>query len=611
MKAEWRVIACAIAALGACRGRAARPPVDPHSFAEPDRVHVRALTLDLDVAFDTKVLAGTAKLELERVDRSAPLVLDDEGLVISSVVDCAGKKLGWHVGAHSSIGAPLRIDLGPGTNCVQIAYKTSPDAGALLWVDPSGTAGGKQPMLFTESQSIRARSWIPLQDTPSVRFAYSATIHAPAGLRALMSGDNPSTVASDGAWQVVQKQPIPSYLMALAVGDFVFRETGPRSGVYAEPAVADAAAHEFAEVEAMMAAAEKLYGPYRWGRYDMLVLPASFPFGGMENPNLTFLTPTVITGDRALVGLIAHELAHSWSGNLVTNKTWNDVWLNEGVTTYVEHRIMEELRGTEYSELLWYMGTRDIERTLSEVGSAAMQTSLSHAYGRDTAPDDFPEDLAYDKGALFLRTLEKVYGRDKFDAFLRGWFDGHAFQPVDSKMFAAEVKRVLGTKVDIDAWLYEGGVPPGAATAPSTIALQLEAAAAAFASAETLPDASAWTTMEWVVFLRALPKTSTAAQLDALDTAFHLTQTSNSEIAMHWLPLLVAADDRAGGPAIEKFLSTVGRRRMVMPLYEAMHGKNDWWRDLAKQTFERAKAIYHPITRESVAQLLAGTADVR
>jgi leukotriene-A4 hydrolase len=605
MKARLVVIVCA---LVACRG-GSRPPVDPHSFAEPDRVVVRALTLDLAVDFGQKTLAGTAKLELKRIDRSAQLVLDDEGLLIESVTDCAGKKLGFHIGPHISIGAPLRIDLGAASDCVEIAYRTSPDAGALLWVEPSGTAGGAKPMLYTESQSIRARTWIPLQDTPSVRFTYKATIHTQGGLRALMSGDNPREGSGD-TWQIEQKQPIPSYLMALAVGDFTFRETGPRTGVWGEPAIAEAAAKEFGEVEAMMTAAEKLYGPYRWGRYDMLVLPPSFPFGGMENPNLTFLTPTLITGDRALVGLIAHELAHSWSGNLVTNKTWNDVWLNEGITTYVEHRIMEELRGREYSELSWYVGAKDIARTLSEVGSASPTTSLAHAYRRDIAPDDFPEDLAYDKGALFMRTLEQAYGRDTFDAFLRGWFDGHAFQPVDSKMFAAEAKRVLGTKVNIDAWLYQGGIPADAALATSAIATRLEAAATAFASAGTLPDAVAWTTTEWVLFLRGLPKDITAARLDALDAAFHLTTTTNPEIAMHWLPILVGADDQAGAPAIEKFLTTVGRRRMVMPLYEAMHAKNPWWNDLAKKTFERAKPLYHPITRESVAQLLSADAPV-
>ncbi|HTL36544.1 MAG TPA: M1 family metallopeptidase [Kofleriaceae bacterium] len=605
MKVGFVVIACG---LLACKS-SPRAPVDPHSFAEPDRVSVRALTLDLTVDFGKKTLEGTAKLDLKRVDHSAQLVLDDEGLVINGVTDCDGKKLGWHVGPHINIGAPLRIDLGAPTECVVIAYRTSPDAGALLWVEPSGTFGQEEPMLFTQSESILARTWIPLQDTPSVRFTYRATIHTPLDMRALMSGENGPEHLGTDAWTVEQKQPIPSYLMALAVGHFTFRPTGPRSGIFAEPQIADAAANEFAEVEAMINAAEKLYGPYRWGRYDMLVLPPSFPLGGMVNPNLTFLSPTVITGDRALVGLIAHELAHSWSGNLVTNKTWNDVWLNEGITTYVEHRIMEELRGREYSDLLWYIASRDIDETLAEKGSANQETSLAHAYGRTIAPDDFPGDLAYDKGALFMRTLEEAYGRETFDKFLRGWFDGHAFQPADSKMFAAEVKRVLGTKVDVDAWIYKGGIPAGAAPTPSAIATKVDAAASAFATSGTLPDASTWATMQWVVFLRALPKTVTAAQLDALDAAFHLTTTKNSEIAMHWLPLLVNADDRTGAPAIETFLLTVGRRRMVMPLYEAMHDKGEWWFKFAKGVFEQAKPMYHPITRESVAQLLANKAD--
>ena len=607
----WPVLLVTI--LSGCKARA-RPPIDPHSFAEPDRVSVRALDLDLTVDFTAKTLSGTTRLQLTRTDRGAPLVLDDEGLVISSVTDCAGGRLAFHVGSHGVIGAPLRIDLGSG-DCVEIAYSTPPDAGALLWVEPTGTAGGKLPMLFTESQSILARTWIPLQDTPSVRFTYTATIHAPEGMWALRSGENPRQYVPGGIWHVTQSRPIPSYLMALAVGDFTFREIGPRSGVYAEPAVADAAAQEFGEVEAMMAAAERLYGPYRWGRYDMLVLPPSFPFGGMENPNLTFLTPTVISGDRALVSLIAHELAHSWSGNLVTNKTWNDSWLNEGITTYVERRIMEELRGPGYATLLWYVGSKDIAETIAESGSGSETTKLAHAYGRDVAPDDIPNGVQYDKGALFMRTLEVAYGRDAFDRFLRGWFDHHLFLPVDSRMFAAEARRVLGEqhakselglKVDVDQWLYQPGLPPAAPT-PSVAATRVETAATELARTGKLPDAAAWTTLEWTIFLRGLPKDISPDRLQALDDAYHLTGTANSEIAMYWLPLLVAADVQSGGPAIQTFLTTIGRLRMVRPLYAAMMEKNDTWRALAKTTFERAKPLYHPITRGAVAELLAGT----
>jgi len=585
-------------ALAACKGHAADPGgPDPHSDARPDRVAVKHLALDLTVDFEAKQLRGTARLTLTRTDPKAPIVLDNDGLTITAVKDCAGAPAKFEA-------KPLRITLA--SDCVELAYTTSPDAGALLWVEPAGTARGKLPMLFTQSQAVLARTWIPLQDSPSVRFTYDATIHVPAGMWALMSGANPQAAPADGVWRFTQTHPIPSYLMALAVGELAFKPTGPRSGVYAEPSVVDAAANEFAEVEAMMTAAEHLYGAYRWGRYDMLVLPPSFPFGGMENPNLTFLTPTVISGDRALVSLIAHELAHSWSGNLATNATWNEVWLNEGVTTYVEIRIMEELRGREFADVQWYMVGNSIQEVIAEAGSGSPRTRLAHNYGRSTAVDDIPGDLAYDKGALFLRTLELTYGRDKLDAFLRGWFDRHAFQAVTTRQFMTEATAELGTKVDLEAWLYGTGLPADAAPTTSARATALGAAAAAFAKDGKEPETTGWTTLDWTVFLRALPKDVTADKLRALDAKFALTKSTNSEILMHWLPLLVAADEQTAAPAVKAFLSTIGRRRMVVPLVEAMVAKGPFWKGLASETFAAVKARYHPITRDSIAKILAG-----
>jgi leukotriene-A4 hydrolase len=585
--------------IGICACRKERAPEgpDPHSFAQPGRVAVRHLDLDLAVDFTRKTLEGTAKLSLVRTERSAPLVLDTSMLAIDRVTSCAGDKLAFRVGARESMGAPLSIDLGA-ADCVAIAYRTSLDAGALLWVEPSGTAGQQHPMLFTQSQAINARSWIPIQDSPGVRFTYDATIRPPAGLWALMSAPNPQTPPSDNVWHFKQGKPIPAYLMALAVGDFAFRATGPRSGVYAEPSVVEAAAHEFGEVEAMIDAAEQLYGPYRWGRYDMLVLPPSFPFGGMENPNLTFLTPTVISGDRALVSLIAHELAHSWSGNLVTNSTWNDTWLNEGFTTYVEHRIMEQLRGRDRADVQWYMGRQSVEETVAKYKTGP-QTRLAHHFTRDKEVDDIPTGIAYDKGALFLRTLEQTYGRDVFDRWLRSWFDRHAFQSVDSRMFEAEIKP-LGGKVDIRKWLYEGGLPDGAAPAPSQHAEQI----AKLATDKVVPDAAEWSTLDWVIYLEAIPENVSADLLEAVDERYHLTTTANAEIAMHWLPLLVRADLRDAAPAVEAYLGKVGRVRMVRPVYAAMMKSGDFWRQLAKSTFERTKPRYHPITRDSIGEVL-------
>ncbi len=596
-------------------GRPADPPrPDPHSHAEPTRVAVTHLALALTADFTAHTLSGTAALTLDRQDPTATAVqLDANGLVVSGVVACDTKRALAYVHAPPTpvLGQRLSITLGAAT-CVEITYATSTDASALLWVEPAGTAGRTLPMLFTQSEAIHARSWIPLQDTPGVRFTYDAVIRVPAGLRPLMSAENPPAAAADGAWHFRMTQPIPSYLMALAIGDYAYRPLGPRAGVYAEPSVVEAAAYEFVEVERMIAAAERLYGPYRWGRYDMLVLPPSFPYGGMENPRLTFLTPTVITGDRALVSLIAHELAHSWSGNLVTNSTWSDKWLNEGFTSYVETRIMEEIRGPEASEVDWYMTAKGLAKRLALQTAPDPDSRLALDVPATRDPEDVTSSYAYDKGSLFLRELERAFGRPAFDAFLRQRFDRHAFRSSDSRVFEVEATAALyaplpaaerAKKPSLAAWLHAPGVPialPG--PVPPRVA-RVEQAAEAAATAGTPVDTTGWSTIDWVIFLRALPDDTTLARLQALDAAHHLTTTTNAEIAMHWLPLLVRADATAAAPPITDFLLRVGRMRMVRPLYEAMM-KRVSWQPLARSIYQRAAPMYHPLTRESLAKLV-------
>ncbi len=599
--------------LAAC-GHPARPSApparDPHSFAEPTKVAITHVSLDLTVDFTARVLHGTAKLTVARRDPNAPLRLDTQDLAIESVIDCASSKpLAYAVDhPHPFLGSSLVIQA-PG-ECVAIAYRTSPQARALLWMEPSGTAGKRAPMLFTQSQAILARSWVPLQDTPSVRFTYDAVIHVPDKLWAVMSATNLQRPPADGVWRFEMKQPIPSYLMALAVGDFAFKAIGTRTGIYAEPSIVDAAAAEFGEVDAMMATAEKLYGPYAWGRYDMLVLPPSFPYGGMENPRLTFLTPTAIVGDRTLVSLIAHELAHSWSGNLVTNRTWADFWLNEGFTTYVERRIMEELRGRDYVDMQWSIGHRELLKAFAETAPADTRLALQVSPDRD--PEDVPGDAAYEKGALFLRTLEEAFGREVFDGFVRRRFERLAFSSTDSVTFEADVRRELiarhpgmFTAKQLATWLHGTGLPDNAAPKPSRRVAELDAIAKRFIATGDLFDATRWSTLDWVVFLRALPATTPLGRLQSLDATFKLTAQSNPEIAMNWLPLMVRADGKEAIPAIEAYLTTIGRRRNLGPLYKALTDKGGSWLELARATFDRAKAMYHPTVREDFARLLA------
>jgi aminopeptidase N len=409
-------------------------------------------------------------------------------------------------------------------------------------------------------------------------------------------------------WRFKMDKPIPSYLMALAVGDFAFRAIGARTGVYAEPSVVEAAAHEFAEVDAMMAAAEQLYGPYRWGRYDMLVLPPSFPFGGMENPRLTFLTPTVINGDRSLVSLIAHELAHSWSGNLVTNSTWNDVWLNEGFTTYVERRIMEELRGKAHADIGWALGRKDLEQVLDEVGRTNLDTRLALDFTSERDPDDAPGDIAYEKGSLLLRAMEQAFGRETFDRFLRERFDRLAFQSSDSRAFEADAATLFATRDPgwkLADWLHQPGLPATAPPSTSVRVSQLEQAAAAFVTAGTLPEARAWTSLDWGAFLRALPADVPRARVVALDAKYKLTRSTNAVIGMRWLPVLIRADVREAAPTVQAYLQRVGRRWLVRGVYEALIASGGFWRELAATTFAGAKAVYHPVTRETIAEMLA------
>jgi len=620
-RAAWIVIA-----LAACKGDraptktepvagsgSAKPTTvvrrDPHSQSRPEQVSVEHLVLDLDVSFDTKVLTGKAQLRLVRHDPAATeVVFDTDGLTIDSVTDCgAGQALPFTLGPVAGrLGRALAVTTK--ATCVAVNYRTAPDAKALLWVEPAGTAGKVKPMLFTQSQAILARTWIPLQDSPGVRFTYRANVRVPDGVRPLMSAVNPEAVGAGKTWRFEMEQRIPSYLMALAVGDFVFKPIGTRTGVYAEPSVAVAAAAEFAEVDAMMEVGEKLYGPYRWSRYDILVLPPSFPFGGMENPRLTFLTPTVITGDRALVSLIAHELAHSWSGNLVTNSTWNDLWLNEGFTTYVERRIMEELRGKEVSDMSWAMGRKDLDKVLEEAGRTSKDTRLALDFGPDRDPDDAPTDIAYEKGALLLRAMELAFGRQTFDSFLRARFERLAFQSTDSRTFEADAAPLFAAQDPgwkLADWMHKAGLPPTAPASTSTRISGLAVQAVAYAKDGALPDTSAWKTMDWMAFLDALPADIARARLLALDTKHTLTKTPNRLIQMRWFPVLIRADVREAAPAIEEFLMHVGRRWLVVGVYEPLLAKNEFWRELAATTFEKAKAGYHPVTRDSIAAMLA------
>jgi leukotriene-A4 hydrolase len=586
---------------------------DVHSHARPAEARVRHVALDLAADFAARRLRGSATLTFERAAGADSIVLDVNGLDVHHVRGPQGEALEFSVGAAREIlGQPLTIRLPQSGNTIRIEYETSPDAAAVQWLEPAQTAGGRLPFLFTQGQAILTRTWVPTQDSPGIRQTYEAVIRVPPGMTAVMSAEMLTPTGEDGpsgsrAYRFRMDQPIPPYLFALAIGELAFREIGPRSGVYAEPSVVAAAAQEFAEVEQMMDAAERLYGPYRWGRYDILVLPPSFPFGGMENPRLTFATPTILAGDRSLVSLIAHELAHSWSGNLVTNATWDDFWLNEGFTTYIESRIMEELRGAEYADMLRELGRQDLHGTLEELGATSPDTRLRlDLAGRD--PDEGMNDIAYEKGAAFLLTAESVVGRERLDAFLRDYFDRSAFQPMTSEAFLTHMNSELfagdeqaATQLRAREWIFEPGLPDNVPAVRAAAFERVDGQVAAFRGG-TPPaqlQTGNWTTHEWLRFLRALPDTLTAAQLASLDDAYGFSRTGNSEVLFAWLRVAIRNRYEPAMPALERFLTTQGRRKFVAPLFQDLMNTT-WGVDVARRIYAQARPTYHSVTTNTV-----------
>jgi leukotriene-A4 hydrolase len=581
---------------------------DVHSHARPAEVRVTHVSLDLGVDFPSRTLAGTATLRLDRVEASSDLVLDTSHLRIDGVRDQAGNALAHRLGAADPLlGEPLVITLGDTTTAVTIAYATSPDAAALQWLSPEQTAGKAHPYLYSQGQAILTRTWLPTQDSPAVRQTFDARITVPEPLVALMAAEMltpDGSPAGEGrrTFEFRMAQPIPPYLFALAVGDIAYRELGPRTGVYAEPSVLDRAAAEFVDVEQMMTAAETIGGPYRWGRYDLLVLPPSFPYGGMENPRLTFATPTILAGDRSLVSLVAHELAHSWSGNLVTNATWGDFWLNEGFTSYFENRIMEALYGPARAAMLAQLGYADLRRALATLPPADTVLALDLT-GRD--PDDAMNAVAYDKGAALLFTIEHAVGRERFDPYLRGYFNRHAFQPVTTAVFLADLRehlirdgQALEDELRLHEWIFEPGLPDNAHEPPSAAFSRVETEAMAFRrgdSARVLTTAQ-WTPQEWQHFLQQLLVSPlTPAQLRDLDTTFGFSASGNSEILFAWLRVAIANRYEPAFPALERFLTDQGRRKFLRPLYEDLMAR-PWGQPLARRIYAQARPGYHSVS---------------
>jgi len=590
---------------------------DQFTYANYQDVVVKHAALDLDVDFDRKVLDGFVTLEFERLKPDAQiLTLDTKDLTIKTVA--MQMEDSWVLAEYTLsnpdpvLGSALTVEIGTEATELRVYYETSPKAEGLQWLAPAQTAGKEKPYLFSQAQALYARTMLPVQDTPAVRMTYDAKLRVPEGLLPLMSASQDGKDA-DGNWNFSMPQPIPSYLIAIAVGDIKFKAINDTIGVYAEQYILDASAEEFAETPQMEIANTELYGPYLWGRYDLLVLPPSFPYGGMENPRLSFMTPTLIAGDKSLTNVVAHELAHSWSGNLVTNSNWRDAWLNEGFTSYVENRVMEALYGKERAMMEQVLDMEGMKRAISD----AKRPELTHLKLPDDMehPDDAFTLVSYIKGANFLFFLEDRFGRAAFDPFLKSYFNTYAFDSITTEDFLGFMDANLRNKypdavtdAEIDAWVYGPGLPDTARKPTSTAFDKVAAASTKWVagdiSAADLPTTD-WSTHEWLHFLNGLPEL-TQGQYEELDETFSLTGTQNAETAFAWYMQAIKGGYEPAYPALEDFLMTVGRGKFIYRLYGALKdsGREDlqYW---AQDVFEAASPGYHPIAQRRIGDILA------
>jgi leukotriene-A4 hydrolase len=581
---------------------------ETHSFAQPNDAVITHLDLDIDVNFDTQVISGTATYDIVN-NGASQIILDSKFLDIKEVT-ANGATTKFQLGKmEETLGQPLTIAIQEDTQKIAITYNTTAQTEALQWLTAQQTADKTNPFLFTQGQAILTRTWIPIQDSPQIRITYNATVKVPSELMAVMSAENPKEKTADGIYHFKMIQPIPAYLIALAIGDIEYKAISDRTGVYAEKSMLQKVHVEFSDMEKMVVAAENLYGAYDWEQFDVIVLPPSFPFGGMENPRLTFATPTVIAGDKSLTSLVAHELAHSWSGNLVTNATWNDFWLNEGFTVYFEIRIMEALYGKERANMLALIGRQDLEDALESMKDSPNDTKLKlDLKGRN--PDDGMNSIAYDKGYLFLRTLEEKVGRGKMDTFLKSYFKKNAFSTTNTEDFVTYLNANLlesnNVSFNTEEWIYQPGIPDNAAVIQSDAFSNVEKTLQTFIETDNIDVAATrqWTPQEWVYFIRNFPEDITIEQMQELDNRFDFTVSTNSYINMVWYEqsILHGYHGNNVDSKIAEFLNTVGRRWYVTTLFKAFKKVDRTEEAIA--IYKTARPNYHSVTANTVDELL-------
>jgi leukotriene A-4 hydrolase/aminopeptidase len=580
--------------------------LDPHSYADDAQPRTTSLDWKASVDYSTRVLRAEVTLRFAKPGaQGGSLDLDTRALDIDAVLGPDGAALTYTLHAADPIlGSRLEVAVPAGAESIHIRYRTTPEASALQWLTPEQTLGKEHPYLFSQCQAIHARSIVPCQDTPAIRQTFTASLDVPAELRAVMAAATQGR--EEHAGRAVERfampQPIPPYLFAFAVGDLASKELSPRSRVWAEPAQLEAAAWELAEVEDHLRAAESLFGPYDWERFDLLVMPPSFPYGGMENPRLTFLTPSLLAGDRSLVNVVAHELAHSWTGNLVTSTTAEHFWLNEGFTVFAERRILEVLEGAEMAALHAAIGYQRLLQSFAQHADHPELTKLrTELTGID--PDEAFSQVPYEKGYLFLKALEAAAGREAFDALLTTWLRKYRFGAAATDDFLALVEQVIPgllAKVDAKAWVDGPGLPASYWKPESARLAAVEKIAS---RVPTLEETKDWSATEWQLYLEAMPKPASLEVCKELDARYALTASRNPEVLVSWLVLACESGYAPVLPRATELLGHIGRMKYLKPIFRALAGRAET-KPLAHELFERFRGQYHPIAQQMLRGVL-------
>ncbi len=581
---------------------------DPTTYTDLAQGQIKHIDFHMGVNFSTRTLEIEANYQMEEPVQGS-LYLDSFKINLKEA-RAKDRPLEWEFDTRDDVlGERLHLKGLESVSTFTLAFQTSTEARALQWLTASQTAGGNYPFLFSQCQAIHARSVFPCQDTPSVRFTYSADVEVPQGLVAAMAAEQAGVRRESGRtiFSFEMPQPIPSYLFALAVGNLTFRKLGLRTGIYAEPEIIEAAAWEFAENEIKLNEAEKLLGPYLWGRYDVLVLPPSFPYGGMENPRLTFLTPTAILGTRGHTSLITHELAHAWTGNLITNATWQDFWLNEGWTTYAETRITEVLEGKEVTDLHEVYDEKRLFAILEHLGRDSSYTCLKLPANEKDA-DQFTTIIPYYKGCFFLEECEYAVGRERFDAFIQKYMARFQFQSLTTEAFLDFLKAELPEvfeKVNVHQWIYEPGLPEERHKPQSRLYDEVKRVLDDYQQGikPTREQVQNWHRYQILSFLQALPRKIPVEDCQYFEDILDLEKRNDVALFHHFYVIAIASGYQAILPHIERFMEKIGRMLYVLPVVRAM-SEADWSRGYIRPLFERVRDRHHQITVHSIEAIL-------